>query len=107
MTRRMRSGWVDLAEVQVAEDGTVTGVDNALKTLTKAKPHLVKTTSGGGGSTSTVGGRQTCRWRMSWCGRSGHWAWYTPIQAGFDKLSQQCGIRHLRDCEMRRLVWLW
>ncbi|MBP8291481.1 MAG: hypothetical protein KAX65_01835 [Caldilineaceae bacterium] len=49
----------DLAEVQVAEDGTVTGVDNALKTLTKAKPHLVKVTSGGGEINSTAAGRQT------------------------------------------------
>ncbi len=50
----------DLAEVQVADDGTVTGVDNALKTLTKAKPHLVKTTSSGGGEiNSTAAGRQT------------------------------------------------
>lgn len=49
----------DLAEVQVAEDGTVTGVDNALKTLTKAKPHLVKVASGGGEINSTAAGRQT------------------------------------------------
>ena len=49
----------DLAEVQVADDGTVTGVDNALKTLTKAKPHLVKVASGGGEINSTAAGRQT------------------------------------------------
>lgn len=49
----------DLAEVQVADDGTVTGVDNALKALTKAKPHLVKTTNGGGEINSTTTGRQT------------------------------------------------
>lgn len=49
----------DLATVQVADDGTVTGVDDALKTLTKAKPHLVKTTSGGGEINSTAAGRQT------------------------------------------------
>ena len=49
----------DLAEVQVADDGTVTGVDNALKALTKAKPHLVRVASGGGEINSTAAGRQT------------------------------------------------
>jgi hypothetical protein len=49
----------DLAEVQVAEDGKVTGVEAALKALAKAKAHLVKTASGGGDINSTAAGRQT------------------------------------------------
>ena len=55
----------DLAEVQVADDGTVTGVDNALKALTKAKPHLVRVASGGGEINSTAAGRQTTM-RLAW-----------------------------------------
>ena len=49
----------DLADVQVGEDGKVTGVEAALKALAKAKAHLVKTTSGGGDINSTAAGRQT------------------------------------------------
>jgi hypothetical protein len=32
----------DLADVDVADDGKVSGVENALKALAKSKPHLVK-----------------------------------------------------------------
>lgn len=49
----------DLATVQVADDGAVTGVDDAIKTLARAKPHLVKVASGGGEINSTAAGRQT------------------------------------------------
>jgi hypothetical protein len=35
----------DLTALTVNEDGTVTGVEDALKALVKAKPHLVKTTT--------------------------------------------------------------
>jgi len=49
----------DLAAVQVADDGAVTGVDGALKELVKAKPHLVKAASGGGDINATAAGRQT------------------------------------------------
>lgn len=49
----------DLATVQVADDGAVTGVDDAIKALAKAKAHLVKVASGGGEINSTAAGRQT------------------------------------------------
>ena len=35
----------DLSSLTVNDDGTVTGVEDALKALVKAKPHLVKTTT--------------------------------------------------------------
>lgn len=35
----------DLSQLTVDDDGTVTGVDEALRSLVKAKPHLVKTTT--------------------------------------------------------------
>lgn len=49
----------DLANVQVGEDGKVTGVEDVLKTLAKAKPHLVKAAGAQGSLNSTEGGRQT------------------------------------------------
>ncbi len=49
----------DLGEAQVGEDGKVTGVEDALKTLAKAKPHLVKAAGTAGSLNSTEGGRQT------------------------------------------------
>ena len=38
----------DLVDVQVADDGKVTGVEEALKALAKSKPHLVKLATTGG-----------------------------------------------------------
>ena len=49
----------DLGDAQVGEDGKVTGVEDALKALAKAKPHLVKAAGTQGSLNSTEGGRQT------------------------------------------------
>ena len=49
----------DLGDAQVGDDGKVTGVEDALKALAKAKPHLVKTAGTTGSLNSTEGGRQT------------------------------------------------
>lgn len=39
----------DLSGVEIDDDGKVKGVDEALKALAKAKPHLIKTEQPGGG----------------------------------------------------------
>ena len=49
----------DLDAVQIGEDGKVSGVEEALKALTKAKPHLVKQAAASGEINSTAAGRQT------------------------------------------------
>lgn len=36
----------DLSSVEVADDGSISGVDEALKALAKAKPHLIKSQAG-------------------------------------------------------------
>ncbi|MEW6661959.1 MAG: phage scaffolding protein [Bacillota bacterium] len=48
----------DLSKVQVAEDGKVTGVKEALEALIKDKPYLVGKGSGGVGSPGSPGGGQ-------------------------------------------------
>lgn len=40
----------DLSEVEIDDDGRVTGLDKALEKLAKAKPHLVKKDEGTGGT---------------------------------------------------------
>jgi len=50
----------DLSKVQVAEDGKVTGVKEALEALVKEKPYLVgKGSAGGVGSPGSPGGGST------------------------------------------------
>ena len=47
---------VDRAGVEVAEDGTVTGADKAIKTLATTRPHLVKTQQTVSTDSKTTGG---------------------------------------------------
>lgn len=49
----------DLEGVQIGEDGRVSGVEEALKALAKAKPHLVRQAAGTGEINATAAGRQT------------------------------------------------
>lgn len=49
----------DLGGVQVADDGTVTGVADALKALMKAKPHLVRAATTTVDINAAAAGRQT------------------------------------------------
>lgn len=49
----------DLDAVQIGDDGKVAGVEEALKTLAKTKPHLVKQAATSGEINSTAAGRQT------------------------------------------------
>lgn len=50
----------DLEGVQINEDGRVSGVEEALKALAKAKPHLVRQAATGTGEiNATAAGRQT------------------------------------------------
>jgi hypothetical protein len=55
---------LDLGEVEVADDGAVKGLDNAIKTLADAKPFLLKQTDGDGGdnkqgkATTSTGNKQ-------------------------------------------------
>ena len=50
----------DLEGVQIGDDGKVSGVEEALKALAKAKPHLVRQAASASGEiNSTAAGRQT------------------------------------------------
>lgn len=49
---------LDTSEMTVADDGTVEGLDDALARLLKAKPYLIKSTSGMISPTNPAGGQQ-------------------------------------------------
>lgn len=49
---------LDTSEMTVADDGTVEGLEQALAALLKAKPYLIKSTSGTISPTNPAGGQQ-------------------------------------------------